>query len=1493
MKLSYWLLAALLCAPLALADIPTTNLTGRYNFTTITGGNLTDTSGFSPQLNANLMGNATFDSALQQANITGGSGYVRINTTVPKYSPAARNVTYASWQYFAQDLGTNYYKSKIGAGTPAILDYCQYSSSNNWRLDVWNSSGTNEFYTSNLACPTSTWSLYVTAIHANGTTRTYRCDENGSVQTGNVFTPTGGTYRTPSNDAYLFGGDGGTGGLVGSQAAILIYNRTISATDVQTLCDYGRNTESDKFTATANYNSALGTTTSTAGLNVATWEVANYSAINPYNPRVDCASTGNENCNASQASITTVRQAFENVTSANGNLRTQLSGNDLRDAGGNLKACSQSAFASICMVADTVRYAASVGKRVTITLFETDQDLRATTYCANDADAPPSNMTTWASRRLEELAYVGCGNYTDASGQSICDVEILNEPDLNLFYCSNQTSRRQTWLTDYVVNQTAETIRAVRTHSNATIAGMNILLPAMSDVRYIDASYFKNATLNNRTNYYSTANVWPMSFHLYTDYWDNTERPDVVWNTSVAFLGTRCSAAGWNSTQCATLYPTEWGTGNAADQNGTNGQTGYDRNANEIALIKSWILNNPQYVVKDNYYRGTAWSNSSVADWCGDSTTGRNHCVIMHPFVTNQSIYQSPYRPLKLAQTTPYGSTVATCTSTDPSIVCIISKNASTYRATVINTKSINRTGTITLAGVTATSVRNLETNATSTVTNGSFTLTDLAAYDFESYELNATLIPQAPTYTYNTWFVNGTGATPGLTSIGAEITMKETVQGVTVVFRNNTLNNQVRCVLVVDSTAVLANVSITLNGNERYCEFPQGIQLNNNSQYGVFIQNSTGAFISGVDYAEGNSTAYPSTQLDYSRGSYYMTTGLNMMLYTASQTWGFSYIRTALPTTLQITAIDAYNATALTSFNATVEWNGITTNYSTTNGTIVTTATVNSTLPANITVTPSQTNYFSIPQTFTNYDQNQTILQSNATPYTVARLTQAYNGTTIQNFTVNFTNGVDTGSAVTTSGLAYLPLFNSTYNLTFTATGLSYLTNTTVATASPYLQSINATLTPYTLVRAYAYNGTQIQNFSLNWTGPYYTGSTTTTSGIAYAPVYNGTYEVTVYDASLGAVNLAQAYANLTGNPYLESYNFTGIKLTNSFFFTLYNETTNEQLTSNVTIQLVSQYFAANYTFSGGAYNVSLLVPDYYQITYWVDPDVPREYYTTLTNQSAQTLRLYTIDENQRELYSPVALNQFGRACGNQTVSLLRYYVDQNAYRVVEMSKTDTNGAAVLSVQPNIINYKLQFSGSCGDYTSEPQKITAATNSFTITDGQSNLEPLQSYSNTLTSLFFVNATNTFGLNWVDNASTLSNVCLRVQGYSGLATIDDTTQCLDASTGSLIYTVNDTNGTRYTATATYTTTSGSTFYDSLTQDYNTAYGTFGLTGVFITLLVLLAFVAMGSYSPDAVVIYGFAAIALMGVFSVVAFNWTYVVGIAIIVGYIVYKMGRT
>lgn len=147
------------------------------------------------------------------------------------------------------------------------------------------------------------------------------------------------------------------------------------------------------------------------------------------------------------------------------------------------------------------------------------------------------------------------------------------------------------------------------------------------------------------------------------------------------------------------------------------------------------------------------------------------------------------------------------------------------------------------------------------------------------------------------------------------------------------------------------------------------------------------------------------------------------------------------------ITASDSYTTSALSSFNATVDWNGTTTQYSTNTSSIITTIPVNSGL-ANVTVTAN--NYFS---NSTLGHDTTTNLQQTITPYTRIEAFDLVNNNYLNNFTVTY-NSTDYN---TTTGNVSIALFNET--ATITVSSLNYANSEFNITANPYLENSTAYL--------------------------------------------------------------------------------------------------------------------------------------------------------------------------------------------------------------------------------------------------------------------------------------------------------------------------------------------------------------------------------------------------------------------------------------------------
>lgn len=496
---------------------------------------------------------------------------------------------------------------------------------------------------------------------------------------------------------------------------------------------------------------------------------------------------------------------------------------------------------------------------------------------------------------------------------------------------------------------------------------------------------------------------------------------------------------------------------------------------------------------------------------------------------------------------------------------------------------------------------------------------------------------------------------------------------------------------------------------------------------------------------------------------------------------------------------------------------------------------------------------------------------------------------------TFNATNGAAIN--LTTTGSTIVPANNGSNTITVNVTG-NYSKSVTCTLNTPLTTGYcNATgIYDNAFTIGGNASGTSVNTFTVNVTnttlgaGNLY--STSTTNGSIVFPLLQGYYYNFAIDAPLYAfANSTQQASAATGR-----YNFTLLTY-NTFELLFLNESTNGQITNaTITVQLISDAYSNNYTTSNGTLIVSALTPEDYTIRYWREASVPRDYYVTLTNQSYNNISLYVLDSDISNIYLPIIQDQNIIPVSGATVKLMRYYIvtgNLGEYRIVEMAKTDSNGQSVLRVVPNIIDYKLMVSSGSATMTTLPTKFTASTNTYTVNFEQNPLTSILAMPSVTKSLVYTNSTLTYVFTWADTQNIVTEGCLRVDKYKNGVLTTGATECTESSSGSIIYTITDTNQTRYLAMGTLETNTEFSTYSILGPGVNfvVRYITFGVVGMIITLILFLSFVFLGSESGvSGVVISGFMAILIMGAFGIVAEQWESVVGIAIVIGIILYKV---
>jgi hypothetical protein len=480
-----------------------------------------------------------------------------------------------------------------------------------------------------------------------------------------------------------------------------------------------------------------------------------------------------------------------------------------------------------------------------------------------------------------------------------------------------------------------------------------------------------------------------------------------------------------------------------------------------------------------------------------------------------------------------------------------------------------------------------------------------------------------------------------------------------------------------------------------------------------------------------------------------------------------------------------------------------------------------------------------------------------------------------------------------TSTSTKLLPVNNGTNNVQIDVPG-NYTINTTCTVNSLTTSYCNATGVYDGKFTIGANNGTGLTSFTIsliNETIHAYRIASTTTGNVTFNVLQGYHYTFIVNNTGYSREN-----ATLPSNSSTNLYNITIGLIGNTFNLTFFNESTNVRITENVTVEITSETYSTNITAVDG--NVSVLLPQIgeYTIRYWINPDVPRNYYYTLTSESYANINLYIIDEDISNLYLPVILSQNTVPLSNVTVQLLRNYIvsgNTNVYKVVEMAKTDTNGQAVLRVVPNFIDYILIITDGTHTLATSPTKFTASTNTYTLNTQGNPVRSLTTFPSVSRSFTFNNNTKIYTFTWTDNENIITEGCLVVVKLKNGVRSLMTNTCNSGSTGSVTYTVTDTNNTEYIGTATvHTNTEFSTLpAGTLSVSFATTYAVFGLVGFIIAALLFLTFTFVGGESGIAgMLISGLVSIVFLGAFGFLANTWTVTVGVGILVFAIIYKL---
>lgn len=460
---------------------------------------------------------------------------------------------------------------------------------------------------------------------------------------------------------------------------------------------------------------------------------------------------------------------------------------------------------------------------------------------------------------------------------------------------------------------------------------------------------------------------------------------------------------------------------------------------------------------------------------------------------------------------------------------------------------------------------------------------------------------------------------------------------------------------------------------------------------------------------------------------------------------------------------------------------------------------------------------------------------------------------------------------------------FNWTYQI-FYSNG-SNLTNTT----SSYNQYVlwNLTKYPRMNITVFAINGTQINTFELS--NPERTLNTTT------GEIYYWTNATKTLNISIDAPGYALDWAliNFTSGSF-GAYNFS-LYTTNSIMFYFRDEETNN-LVNNVSIELISDPFSNNYSTTNGTLYIDLLSPATYTMRYTGTDGgyFERFYYFTLTNRTFNNLTLYLLSNSTGSEVRATVYDENNFEVEDAYIKVLRYDLDSNSYKLVEIAKTNFEGQTNLHLVLNDEFYEfiIEFPFGTVNKITSPTYIYETSLTFQIVADSEVGERFYKSQDITYDLSFNNATNNFRLTYSDANNVVSKACLKVWKISATKKTPYNTSCLNSPSGTILLGVANTTGAVYNAQAFAYFSNPAYYLTGLTHAFEEV-AIAGLYGLFLIFILTLIFaVGIGWWSKSLALILTPLPLMMGSILNIIDISIGMCISIEIICVIIAYWISR-
>ena len=400
----------------------------------------------------------------------------------------------------------------------------------------------------------------------------------------------------------------------------------------------------------------------------------------------------------------------------------------------------------------------------------------------------------------------------------------------------------------------------------------------------------------------------------------------------------------------------------------------------------------------------------------------------------------------------------------------------------------------------------------------------------------------------------------------------------------------------------------------------------------------------------------------------------------------------------------------------------------------------------------------------------------------------------------------------------------------------------------------------------------TTLTNFSIViWDGATILWNSSTTTGNLSVNITSGGYIT-------NAINVNYAH-NTTNISFSAGGNYTWQLLAaNSLYLFIYDEQTNTLINDrNVTIDVINyQNVSTTYTTDTGSTFQSGFSAGEYEINYKADNYTLRSYYVTISGSDTQSIDLYLLLTDEGAYNSYDVVDDSASALVNVTVSMQRYFITDNAWKTVEMSKSNEAGGGFLFVELYDAPYRfiLEYQGTIEKIT-EQTKLDIRDLYFKLTLLDSGIEGFFDAGGVTVGLNFDNDTDVFTFTFVPVDVVVDSGTIVVDHSTAYVTTQICNTTLTAVSGGVtcnITAYRDEDGT-FTAFGYLDMDADDQeqLVATISHSYTSRYMTFGLSGLFLAFLVVGTMAMVALWSPSVAI-----AMSLFGLFIVVQVGLIYI-----------------